>query len=250
MKPADFTSPNVVVRKDQLNTGQRGRRQGVEGQDASSPDRRHRERRVQELGPGIVRREQCFAADLVACVDAWRIGKGHIAHRHQALCLAIISASTIVRTASSILNGLSCAPWLLAAPSPADARRLRGQCPTDQYPLGFARAPRTRGHAADGDPCVEHRVTVHLQRHCRRGERKGIGLAVPYFVVGRRAAQRRHRHANAKDQVARREHRFNVGRATRLAMKVFERYRSLTVGTEHINTWHRRRRGRPPRSPG
>src|SRR5262245_22457951 len=119
-----------VVRKDQLNTGQRARRPGVQGQDASSPDRRYGERRMQDLAPTVVGREQCFAADLVACVDAWRIWKWQISHRRQALCLAIINASTTVLTASSILNPLSrsaLAPCSAVSPADRAASEVNGR---------------------------------------------------------------------------------------------------------------------------
>ena len=127
--------------------------------------------------------------------------------------------------------------WLLAAPF----RLPPAPCPRSMSDRSMS--ARLRAHATDAWPAPPIAILasstvspLHPERHCRRSERKGIGLAIPYFVVGRRATQRCRRHANANDQVARRKHCFNVGRAARLAMKVFERYRSLTIGTEHVDT--------------
>ena len=121
-----------------------------------------------------------------------------------ALCLAIIRASATVRAPSSMRKPLSCPGF---APCSAASPAARAVCGVKRLADEACSASRARQGRVARPPramrAVAHGVALHLQRHSRRGEREGIGFAVADLVIGRGAAQRRRRHANAQDQLVR-----------------------------------------------
>jgi len=160
------------------DTGSRGA--GIEAHDAAFSDGGHRQCGVHHVGAGIVGAEESLAANLVARVDAGCILKRNIAHRGQVLRFAIISASATVRAPSSILKALS---RLALAPCRAAiacrSRRPQGLARGRARPARLRAIAGPSGEPANGNTNIAHAVTVHPQRDRRRGERKGIGFAVP-----------------------------------------------------------------------
>ena len=168
----------------------------------------------------------------------------------QALCLAIIRASATVRAPSSMRNALS---WPGFAPCSAASPASRAVCGVSALPskrlLGGAGPPGPRGEAADGDACSTHGVALHVQRHSRRCERKGIRFPVADLVIGRGAAHRGLGHANTQDQLAGLERGLDVGRRSRLAVELLHRgWCAAPSGRAH-RSWRRRRQERSPDRP-